>query len=84
MKFWILNFVLALLLAPVLFGVINKVKAFFAGRKGPRIMQTWYDIIKLLRKGSVYSTSSTWIFKAAPLGTLAALLIAMLVWAILC
>ena len=78
MKFWILNFVLALLLAPVLFGVINKVKAFFAGRKGPRIMQTWYDVIKLLRKGSVYSTSSTWIFKAAPVGTLAALLIAML------
>ena len=78
MMYWIINLLLALLLAPVLFGVVNKVKAFFAGRKGPRIMQTWYDIFKLLRKGSVYSTSSTWIFKFAPVGTLAALLIAML------
>ena len=78
MKYWIVNFLLALLLAPVLFGVVNKVKAFFAGRKGPRILQTWYDIIKLLKKGSVYSTSSTWIFKLAPLGTLAAVLLAML------
>ncbi|MBR7139191.1 MAG: NADH-quinone oxidoreductase subunit H [Lentisphaeria bacterium] len=78
MIYWILNLILALLLAPVLFGVLNKVKAFFAGRKGPRIMQTWYDIFKLLRKGTVYSTSTTWIFKFAPVGTLAALAIAML------
>ena len=78
MMYWILNLILALLLAPVLFGVLNKVKAFFAGRKGPRILQTWYDIFKLLRKGSVYSTSSTWIFKFAPVGTLAAIAIAML------
>lgn len=78
MCYWILNFLLALLLAPVLFGVLNKVKAFFAGRKGPRIMQTWYDIFKLLRKGTVYSSSTTWIFRIAPAGTLAALFIAML------
>ena len=78
MIYWLLNFLLALILAPILFGVLNKVKAFFAGRKGPRIMQTWYDIFKLLRKGSVYSTSTTWIFKFAPAGTLAAMMIAML------
>ena len=77
MIYWILNLLLALILAPVLFGVLNKVKAFFAGRKGPRIMQTWYDIFKLLRKGTVYSTSTSWIFKFAPVGTLAALLIAI-------
>jgi formate hydrogenlyase subunit 4 len=77
MIYWILNLLLALILAPVLFGVLNKVKAFFAGRKGPRIMQTWYDIFKLLRKGSVYSTSTSWIFRYAPVGTLAALLIAL-------
>ena len=78
MKYFIINALLALILAPVLFGVINKVKAFFAGRKGPRIMQTWYDIFKLLRKGTVYSTSSTWIFRIAPVGTLAACLMALL------
>lgn len=78
MIYWVINFLLALILAPVLFGVLNKVKAFFAGRKGPRIMQTWYDIFKLLRKGTVYSTSTTWIFRLAPAGTLAAILVAML------
>ena len=78
MSYWIINFLLALILAPVLFGVLNKVKAFFAGRKGPRVMQTWYDIFKLLRKGTVYSSSTTWIFRFAPVGTLAALLTAML------
>ena len=76
--YWIINLFLALLLAPVLFGVINKVKAFFAGRKGPKVLQTWYDVFKLLRKGTVYSSSSTWIFRVAPAGTLAATFLAML------
>lgn len=58
----------ALILAPLLPGVINKVKAFFAGRRGPSSFQLYYDLAKLLRKGSVYSHSTTLIFRiAAPL-----------------
>ncbi len=37
-------------------GVIVKTKALFSGRKGPGILQPWRDIIRLLKKGSVYST----------------------------
>jgi formate hydrogenlyase subunit 4 len=59
--------------APFLLGVIGKTKAFFAGRKGPPLLQSYYDIAKLLRKGAVYSTTSSWIFKAGPLVSLAAL-----------
>jgi len=68
----------ALVLAPALSGVINRVKAFFAGRKGPSVWQLYYDLAKLLRKSSVYSHSTTLVFRmAAPL-ILACMLVALL------
>lgn len=57
---------LALLLAPLFAGIILKVKAFFAGRKGPPLLIKYFTLIKLLRKGSVYSTSTGVIFKLGP------------------
>lgn len=44
-------------------GVIVKTKALFSGRKGPGLLQPWHDIIRLLKKGSVFSTSSSYIFQ---------------------
>ena len=70
----VLSPLLALSCAPLLFGVIARIKALFAGRKGPPLLQTYYDLGKLLRKGAVYSTTSSWIFKAGPVVSLAALL----------
>ncbi len=70
--FWTCNMFAAVLFSPLLIGIINKVKAFFAGRKGPRLLQLYYDIFKLLKRSSVYSSSSTWLFKVAPWGALAA------------
>ncbi len=61
---------------PLLPGVINRTKAVFAGRKGPPLLQPYYDIYKLLRKGMVISTTTTWVFQAAPVVTLAATLLA--------
>jgi formate hydrogenlyase subunit 4 len=46
-----------LLLAPLLPGVINKVKAWVAGRRGPPVLQLYYDLAKLWRKGVVLSTA---------------------------
>lgn len=55
---------LLILLACIYFpGVIVKVKAIFSGRKGPGVLQPWFDIFRLLKKGSVYSTSSSYIFQ---------------------
>lgn len=65
-----------ILLPPLLLGVINKTKAFFAGRVGPPLLQTYRDIAKLLRKGMVISGTTTWIFRAGPLVTLAAVAMA--------
>ena len=52
------NFIAALVLAPLLPGIINKVKAFFAGRKGPRLFQLYSDLGKLLKKECVISSTS--------------------------
>ncbi len=61
----------ALMLSPLLPGIINKVKASFAGRKGRPVVQMYYDLAKLLHKGTVYSRTTTWIFQASPLVTAA-------------
>lgn len=67
--------IMCLFFSPFLLGVIGKTKAFFAGRKGPPLLQPYYDILKLIQKGSVYSVTTTWIFRAAPLISLAAALV---------
>jgi formate hydrogenlyase subunit 4 len=75
----ILPFVhVALLLAspPLFLGIIARTKAVFAGRRGPPVLQLYFDLAKLLRKGSVYSTTTTWIFQAGPIVSLAAVLVA--------
>src|SRR5690349_21256444 len=60
------------LLPPLLLGVINKTKATFGGRRGPPLLQAYYDLGKLLRKGSVFSRTTSWIFLAGPVVSLAA------------
>jgi formate hydrogenlyase subunit 4 len=70
---------LAILLPPLLVGVITKVKALFAGRVGPPILQPYYDLIKLCQKGSVFSTTTTWVFKAGPVVGLTATMLAALI-----
>ncbi|MDR1745236.1 MAG: NADH-quinone oxidoreductase subunit H [Planctomycetota bacterium] len=59
-------FALALLLCPLLPGIINRVKARFAGRQGPPLLQRYYDLRKLLKRGTVYSGTATWLFRACP------------------
>src|SRR5665647_1720892 len=69
----------ALALAPLLTGIINRTKACFAGRKGPPLLQTYYDLAKLLRKGAVYSRTTSWVFRAGPIVGLASALTALAV-----
>ena len=75
----LLHPVLAVALSPLLPGVINRVKAFFAGRRGPPLLQAYFDLWKLLRKGAVYSRTATWVFRAGPLVNFACLLAALAV-----
>lgn len=72
-----LQLALALALAPLLPGIINRVKAMVAGRHGKPLLQTYYDLAKLLGKGEVISRATTWTFAAAPGVSLAAALCAL-------
>jgi len=56
----------ALLLAPLLGGMINRTKAFFAGRRGQPLLQVYYDLWRLWRKESVYSRTTSCLFRIAP------------------
>jgi len=55
-----------LVLAPLLPGVINKVKAWVAGRQGPPVLQLYFDLARLWRKGVVVSTLASPGFVIAP------------------
>lgn len=80
MRHTLVHIILLLVMPPLLLGVIGKTKALFAGRIGPPLLQPYYDLVKLMRKGSVFSTTTTWIFRAGPVvGLTTALLAGMLI-----
>lgn len=67
-----------LMLAPLLPGIINKVKAWVAGRRGPPVLQLYYDLARLWRKDVVLSTLVSPGFVAGPAVAWVALLGAVL------
>ena len=71
-----LQFLLILLLSPLLQGVIKKLKAHAQGRVGAGVLQPYWDLARLFKKDMVISETASWIFHAAPfivfLSTLAA------------
>jgi len=77
----VLAFHLAIVIvAPIyVLGIINRVKSLWSGRRGPRLHQTWFDLLRLLRKTPVYSEVTTWIFPLAPVVILATTLTASLI-----
>ena len=62
----LLNLVLLLVMPFLLVGLINRVKSLWSGRRGPPIWQLLFDVLRLLRKSSVYSTTTTPVFRVAP------------------
>jgi len=73
---WLLPLV-ALSGAPLLHGIIGRTKAWVAGRQGPPLLQPYIDLRKLMMRGTVYSDSSTWVLRLAPVLNLAALMTAL-------
>src|SRR5437660_4760626 len=71
--------VCALLLAPLLLGLINRTKAFVAGRRGPPLLQPYRDVVKCLRRGAVYGEVTSWVFRLGPVVNLATLMAALLI-----
>src|SRR5262249_23680745 len=73
----LLNLLLALVCAPFLLTVINRTKAFVAGRHGPMWFQPYYELWKYFHKGAVCSGTTSWVFRAGPIIGLASVLMAL-------
>ena len=59
--------IIMILLTSLVFpGIITRVKSIASGRKGPGLFQPMLDILRLLKKGNVYSSTTSFIFKIAP------------------
>jgi formate hydrogenlyase subunit 4 len=61
-----LSIILILFTALFFTGIILRTKSIASGRKGPGIMQPVKDVIRLFRKGAVYSETTSIIFRIAP------------------
>ena len=68
--------VLLLMLAPLVSGFIKTLKARLQMRRGPRLLQSYSNIHKLLRKGMVIPDTASWLFSATPYVVFVATLLA--------
>lgn len=62
----IIQFMVIIVLAPLLTGIMRKVKAITQKRIGSSIFQPYYDVLKLMRKNEVISVEASWIFRFSP------------------
>ena len=70
-----LQVVTILLGGPLVSGVIAKAEARLQGRRGPRVLQPYFDIAKFFRKETVVTEESSWVFVAAPIVAFACYLV---------
>ncbi len=61
-----LQMLLVLLLAPMLVGLVRKVKSRLLRRQGPPILQPYRDLLRLCRKEAVLAENASWLFRVAP------------------
>jgi formate hydrogenlyase subunit 4 len=74
----LLSLAVVLAMAPLLPGVAARTRAVLTGRHGASAWQLYADLWKLAQRGAVYGTTTTWIFRMAPVAALAAAIAAAL------
>jgi len=75
---------LIVLSMPILMvGIVNRTKSLWAGRRGPRLLQSFWDLWRLLHKRPVISTVTTPLFRAGAWVVLAASILAAMIAPIL-
>jgi formate hydrogenlyase subunit 4 len=57
---------LVLALSPLLIGFTRKVKARLMRRRGPPLLQPYYDLLRLLRKEVALAENASWLYRSAP------------------
>jgi formate hydrogenlyase subunit 4 len=71
-----LSFILILIASLFFTGIIIRTKSISSGRKGPGIFQPIKDVVRLFKKGSVYSETTSFVFQIAPVIYFASVLMA--------
>jgi formate hydrogenlyase subunit 4 len=74
-----LSLILIVIAAIFFTGIIIRTKSLASGRKGPVILQPVIDVIRLFKKGAVYSETTSIIFQLAPTIYFASIVMAILV-----
>src|SRR5574337_987002 len=64
--------------APLLVGLVRRVKARLQGRCGAGVLQPYADLRKLLAKEAVVSETTSWIFRFTPYLLVATMLLSAL------
>src|SRR5574337_242272 len=64
--------------APLLVGLVRRVKARLQGRRGAGVLQPYADLRKLLAKEAVVSETTSWICRFTPYLLVAAMLLSAL------
>ncbi len=72
------SFILILITSLFFMGIVVRTKSLATGRKGPGIFQPMKDIFRLWKKGSVYSKTTSFIFKIAPTAYFSSVIMAIL------
>lgn len=67
---------IALAMPILMVGLVNRTKSWWGGRKGPRLTQSFWDLLRLLHKRPVVSSVSTPLFRVGAWVVLAASLLA--------
>jgi formate hydrogenlyase subunit 4 len=62
----LIQLITILLIAPLVQGIIGKIKALTQKRKGAPAFQMYFDLIRFFKKSAVVSETSSWIYKATP------------------
>jgi formate hydrogenlyase subunit 4 len=61
-----IQMLLVLLLAPLLTGMVRKLKARLLLRRGPSLIQPYRDLLRLLRKEVTLAQNASWLFRVTP------------------
>lgn len=74
-----ISLVLILLTSLFFMGIVIRTKSIASGRKGPGLFQPMKDVLRLWKKGSVYSNTTSFIFQIAPSIYFASIIMAIMV-----
>jgi formate hydrogenlyase subunit 4 len=64
--FNLIQVAVVIIFAPLVAGVLNRLKEIVQSRRGPSILQPYRDLWKLFHKDEIVSEESSWIFRVTP------------------